>query len=55
MIKYLIIKFIFGIQNYIQTNVAKFVKRLLNMDYDAHYHLAKCQIKIQLVYMKKQK
>jgi hypothetical protein len=41
---HLIIKFITEIQNYIQTNDES------NINYDVRYHLAKSQIKIQLVY-----
>jgi hypothetical protein len=43
---YLIIKFTAEIQNYIK----KFIKYFYTIDCDVHYHLAKSQIKIQLVH-----
>jgi hypothetical protein len=46
---YLIIKFIIEVLNYIKTNDEKIIKYFCNIDFDVYYHLAKSQIKIQLV------
>jgi hypothetical protein len=35
---------------YIENNHEKIIKYFSNIVYDVHYHLAKSQIKIQLVY-----
>ena len=46
-------KLIIGLQNYMKNNVEKLIIVFLNMHCDVHYYPAKFEIKIQLVYRKK--